>query len=61
MEKGIILLVEAPIRGLDKLINYETHMPVHIADSPLDCVALGAGKAVFDRTRREDKNEVFKK
>ena len=31
---------------IDLLINKETNMPVHIAESPLDCVALGAGKAL---------------
>lgn len=34
------------LKGLDLLINQETHMPVHIAEAPLDCVALGAGKAL---------------
>jgi uncharacterized spore protein YtfJ len=33
----------ANIRGLDKLINKETGMPVYVADSPLDCVADGTG------------------
>ncbi len=36
----------ALIRGLDKLINKETGMPVLIADSPLDCVADGTGKVL---------------
>lgn len=36
----------ALIRGLDKLINKETGMPVHVADSPLDCVADGTGKVL---------------
>jgi rod shape-determining protein MreB and related proteins len=55
MEKGIMLAGGgALLGGLDKLINYETHMPVHIAESPLDCVALGAGKALefFDKISR---------
>lgn len=38
----------ALIKGLDKLINSETGMPVVIADSPLDCVAAGAGKVLED-------------
>lgn len=52
MDKGIMLAGGgALLRGLDKLINQETHMPVNIAESPLDCVALGAGKALenFDK------------
>jgi rod shape-determining protein MreB len=47
IDKGITLAGGgAMLRGLDKLITAETHMPVHIAESPLDCVALGAGKAL---------------
>jgi rod shape-determining protein MreB len=47
MDKGIMLAGGgAMLKGIDQLINKETHMPVHIAESPLDCVALGAGKAL---------------
>jgi rod shape-determining protein MreB len=47
MDKGIMLTGGgALLRGLDKLIHKETHMPIHIAESPLDCVAVGAGKAL---------------
>ena len=37
----------ALLRGLDQLINRETGIDVHVAENPLDCVAVGAG-AVLD-------------
>ena len=47
MDKGIMLAGGgAFLKGLDELIYKETGMPVHIAESPLDCVALGTGKAL---------------
>ena len=58
MEKGIMLAGGgAYLRGLDVLINKETNMPVHIAESPLDCVVLGAGKALedFDKISRDQR------
>jgi len=36
----------ALLRGINKLIAKETGMIVHVADSPLDCVALGSGKRI---------------
>ena len=47
MNRGIYLTGGgALIFGLDKLINEQTGMPVKIADNPVDCVVLGAGKTV---------------
>ena len=34
----------ALLRGLDQHVERETGMPVHVADSPLDCVVDGTGK-----------------
>jgi len=38
----------ALLRGVDQLIAHETGMPVQVADTPLDCVALGAGRILED-------------
>ncbi len=47
MDKGIMLTGGgALLNGLDKLVRQETGMPVHIAEDPLDSVALGAGRIV---------------
>ncbi len=44
MDRGITLTGGgALLKGLDKLIEAETGMPVHIAESPLDCVVRGTG------------------
>lgn len=45
LEQGITLTGGgALLRGMDKLINRETGMPVYVAEYPLDCVAEGTGK-----------------
>jgi rod shape-determining protein MreB and related proteins len=47
MDRGIVLTGGgALLRNLDKVISEETHMPVLIAENPLDCVAIGTGKAL---------------
>lgn len=47
MDRGIVLTGGgALLRGLDERLRAETGMPIHIADNPLDSVALGAGKCV---------------
>ncbi len=44
IDRGIMLSGGgALLRGLDTLIQNETGIEVHIAEAPLDCVALGAG------------------
>lgn len=47
MDRGIMLTGGgALLKGLDHLIARETGMPVTISDNPLDCVAMGTGKAL---------------
>ncbi|HUR18189.1 MAG TPA: rod shape-determining protein [Acidimicrobiales bacterium] len=34
------------LRGLDRRLEEETQIPVHLVDAPLECVVLGAGKVL---------------
>ncbi|MBQ5315381.1 MAG: rod shape-determining protein [Oscillospiraceae bacterium] len=44
----------ALLKGLDRLINKETGMPVNIAESPLDCVAEGTGMVLENIEKLHD-------
>lgn len=47
IERGIMLTGGvALIRGFDKLLCKQTGIPVHVAEDPLSCVALGCGRAL---------------
>ena len=47
IDNGIMLTGGgAMLRGLDVLVSRETGMPVHVAENPLDCVAIGTGKCL---------------
>ncbi|GGG20366.1 rod shape-determining protein [Paenibacillus abyssi] len=47
MDRGIVLTGGgALLRSLDKLLSRETGMPVIVAENPLDCVAIGTGRAL---------------
>src|SRR5215211_5870772 len=45
--RGIVLVGGGSLlRGLDELMRAETRLPVRLADSPLTCVAIGAGQSL---------------
>lgn len=47
IERGITLTGGgALLRGFDKLLTLHTGIPVHVADDPLSCVAIGTGRAL---------------
>ncbi|MCL6548640.1 MAG: rod shape-determining protein, partial [Alicyclobacillus sp.] len=55
MDRGIVLTGGgALLRNLDRLLSNETGMPVVVAENPLDCVAVGTGRALdnYDVYRR---------
>jgi rod shape-determining protein MreB len=51
MKRGIVLTGGgALLKGFAERISRETHCPVYMAENPLACVAIGAGKCVEDFT-----------
>ncbi|WP_280769774.1 rod shape-determining protein [Salipaludibacillus daqingensis] len=47
MDRGIVLTGGgALLRNLDKVLSEETNMPVLVSEDPLDCVAIGTGRAL---------------
>ena len=58
MDRGIVLAGGgALLAGLDQRLRGETHMPVHVAESPLTCVAVGSGRSLeeFEAIHRSAK------
>jgi rod shape-determining protein MreB and related proteins len=54
VERGIVMTGGGSLlKGLPKLVAKETGVPVILAERPLDCVALGAGK-YFDQISGSD-------
>jgi rod shape-determining protein MreB len=52
VERGIVLTGGgALLKGLSKLVAQQTGVPVIIAENPLLCVALGAGKFIEKRQK----------
>ena len=40
------------LRGIDTLLHEATGLPVHIAEDPMNCVALGAGRTLEEQVLR---------
>ncbi len=62
MDRGIVLTGGgALLRNLDKLLQRETGMPVIVAENPLDCVAIGTGRAliIFIYSKLEEAQHSF--
>jgi rod shape-determining protein MreB len=58
MDRGIVLAGGgALLHRLDERLRRETEMPVHVAESPLTCVAVGSGRALeeFDVLQRSSR------
>jgi rod shape-determining protein MreB and related proteins len=58
MDRGIVLAGGgALLHKLDERIRHETEMPVHLAESPLTCVAVGSGRSLeeFEAIHRSHK------
>jgi rod shape-determining protein MreB len=62
MDRGIVLTGGgAKLRNLDKLLSDETGMPVIVAENPLDCVAVGTGKALDNYDLYKRRNAATRK
>jgi rod shape-determining protein MreB len=59
VERGIVMTGGGSLlKGLHKLVSKETGVPVIVAENPMDCVALGAGK-YFENARNFDNNRAI--
>ena len=58
MDRGIVLAGGgALLSNFDERLRHETQMPVHLAESPLTCVAVGSGRSLeeFEAIHRSAK------
>src|SRR5213083_1132820 len=58
MDRGIVLAGGgALLTNIDERLRHETQMPVHLAESPLTCVAVGSGRSLeeFEAIHRSSK------
>jgi rod shape-determining protein MreB and related proteins len=58
MDRGIMLAGGGSLlQGLDERLRRETEIPIHVAESPLTCVAVGSGRSLeeFEVMRKTSK------
>jgi rod shape-determining protein MreB and related proteins len=58
MDRGIVLAGGGSLlTGMDERLRHETQMPVHLAESPLTCVAVGSGRSLeeFEAIHRSNR------
>ncbi|MHB9026794.1 MAG: rod shape-determining protein MreB [Armatimonadota bacterium] len=54
LERGMVLTGGgALLRNIDRYISRSTHVPARVAENPISCVALGAGRYLESLRRRE--------
>jgi rod shape-determining protein MreB len=61
MDRGIMLAGGGSLlHGLDERLRHETQMPVHLAESPLTCVAVGSGRSLeeFEAIHRSNRSRA---
>jgi len=52
VDRGIVMTGGgAQIRGLDRLLQHETNLPIHVDEEPLTCVVRGAGRILDEFTK----------
>jgi rod shape-determining protein MreB len=64
MDRGIMLAGGGSLlQGLDERLRRETEMPIHVAESPLTCVAVGSGRSLeeFEVIRKTSSTRNRKK
>ncbi len=61
MDRGIVLAGGgALLTGIEERLRHETQMPVHVAESPLTCVAVGSGRSLeeFEAIHRSHRSRA---
>jgi rod shape-determining protein MreB len=62
VDRGLVLTGGgAMLSGFDRLVSRETGVPVHLAEDPLSCVALGTGKALESFETHQDHVVVLRR